>query len=87
MVASDNHGGAIVEMGSIRVMLPQLMAENGDSVSDLARELNVSWETAKRKSMGESSLTAGELAKLCERYGVQPGEIFVYRPDTAGAEA
>ena len=71
--------GGMIMPGSIRLMLPQLMFEHGDNVSELARLLGVSWETAKKKMSGKSPLTNEEIAFLCDRYNVTPSEIFVFQ--------
>ena len=71
-----------IDMGNIRVMVPQLMAENGMNISQLAVHLDVSWPTAQKLARGQMPwIRPGILVKLCEIFGVQPGEILIYRPD------
>lgn len=70
------------DMGSIRVMVPQLMAENGINISTLAELLGVSRPTASKLASGRMPwIRPDQLAKMCEIFNVQPGEILVYRPD------
>jgi len=68
--------------GTIRVMVPQLMAENGMNISDLAKLLDVSWITARRIRDGEAPIKMLHLEILCKRFEVKPGEIFIiYQPE------
>lgn len=75
----------LLQMGNIRVMVPQLMAEHGMNISDLAEQLDVSWPTAKKLAQGDLPYIRPEqLARLCEIFNVQPGDILVYRSDGGG---
>lgn len=79
------HQVEVLEMGSIRVMIPQLMAENEMNISDLAERLGISWPTAKKLARGRLPwIRPDQLAKLCEIFGVDPGDILVYLPDEGG---
>ena len=72
-------------MGTIRVMVPQLMAEHDMNISDLAEALAISWPTAKKLARGKlPRLSAEQFAKVCDLFNVQPGDILKYRPDGNG---
>lgn len=72
----------VLEMGNIRVMVPQLMAENGINISQLAEMLEVSRPTASKLASGKLPwLRPEQLARLCEIFDVEVGEILVYRPE------
>ena len=70
--------------GTIRIMVPQLMAEDDMNISDLAKKMGVSWPTAQRLASGRHVPNREQLAKLCEIFDVDPGEILVYRPEARG---
>ena len=67
--------------GTIRVMVPQLMAERDMNISELAKELKISWPTARKLARGTYVPSNDQLVKLCELFNVKPGEILVYRSD------
>ncbi len=74
-------------MGTIRVMVPQLMAENDMNISDLANALGLSWPTARKLARGKlPRLTAEQFAKMCDIFKAQPGDILVYLPDEDGGQ-
>jgi putative transcriptional regulator len=69
-------------MGNIRVMVPQLMAESDINISRLADLLGISRATAGKLAKGKLPwIRLEQLAKMCEIFQVQPGEILIYRPD------
>jgi DNA-binding Xre family transcriptional regulator len=76
------------EMGTLRVMVPQIMAEKGMNVSDLAKALGTSWPTANKLASGKMAWALPEWAenfvKLCEIFGIQPGDVLVIMPDDNG---
>jgi DNA-binding Xre family transcriptional regulator len=74
-----------MQMGTIRVMVPQLMAENDMNITDLAEAMGVSWPTAQKMASGRHVPSGEYLVKLCEIFNVDPGEILVYRPEDEGA--
>lgn len=77
----------VKEMGTIRVMVPQLMAEHDMNISDLAKALGISWPTAKKMARGQlPRLTSEQLATLCDIFDAQPGDIFSYLPDGDGGQ-
>jgi DNA-binding Xre family transcriptional regulator len=71
-----------LEMGTIRVMVPQLMAESNLNISQLAELLGISHVTAGKLAKGRLPwIRPEQLAKMCEIFRVQVGDILIYRPD------
>lgn len=72
-------------MGDIRVMIPQLMAESGINISELADLIGVSRPTASKLASGRMPwIRPDQLAKMCEIFDVEVGEILIYRPEDGG---
>lgn len=72
-------------MGRIRIMVPQLLAEHRLKAKDLEDAIGISKPTALRLAKGDMPwLRPGQLVKLCEFFGVGLEEILVYRPGEAG---
>jgi DNA-binding Xre family transcriptional regulator len=70
------------KMGSIRVMVPQLMAEKGINITELAKALGVSRPTAGKLAAGRLPwIRPDQLAKMCEIFNVEVGDILIYRPN------
>lgn len=73
------------QMGRIRVMVPQLLAEHNLKAKDLERIMGVSKPTALKLAKGIMPwIRPDQLTKLCEYFNVDIGEILVYRQDREG---
>lgn len=74
--------------GAIRVMVPQLMAEHDPPLNkvQLAAEIGCSRPTATTLARGQwARLSKKQTEALCDLFGKDIGEIFVYMPDPVGA--
>lgn len=66
----------------IKNRLRVLLAERDLNLSQLAELANIHYTTMRRFASDEiSSIHKPTLDRVCGALGVQPGEIFVYRPD------
>ena len=68
-------------MGSIRYYrLFDMLARRGLKKSDLKSEVGLSSVTVAKLSKGDS-VNTDTILRICERFGVQPGDIMEYVPD------
>ena len=66
----------------IKNRLKVLLAERDMNLSDLAELADIHYTTMRRFAGDEiTSIHKGTLDKVCAALGVQPGDIFIYRPD------
>lgn len=64
--------------GTMRIMVPQLMAERHVRVKDIQRVLGISRPTASKIANGLMIPSKpGDFAKLCELLGARPEEVLV----------
>lgn len=66
----------------IKNKLKVLLAERDMNLTDLAEVAGLHYTTVRRFAGDEiTSIHKGTLDKVCVALGVQPGDIFVHRPD------
>ncbi len=68
------------DMDEIVARIKDLLEERGDSQSDLARVLDIDESAVSRLMAGNRGLAAGELAALCDHYGVPSDTILFGTP-------
>lgn len=69
--------------GTVRLMVPELLRERGQTASDLMYGARLAPATAYRLAEGEKSterISFKVLASLCSYFGVGVSEILVYVP-------
>ncbi len=60
----------------------ELLGRRRESITDLARGAGISYAAAHALYHGTTKAISMEtLRKLCAYFGVQPGELLVYKPD------
>lgn len=70
----------------IKNRLKVLLAERNMNLSELAELAGLHYTTLRRFAGDEvESIHKGTLDKVCAALGVQPGDIFIYRPDPTDA--
>lgn len=68
----------------IRNRVSTLLGAKRASIRDLAREAGIAYPTAHTLYHGkEKGVSWGVLAKVCDYFGVQPGELLVHDHDDA----
>ncbi len=74
--------------GTIRVMVPQLMAEHKPPLNkvQLAKLIGCSRPTATLLAQGKwARLSQKQTEAMCDLFKLDIGEIFVYQPDVVAA--
>ena len=64
------------DMVEIAARIRVLLEERGDTQADLAGVLEIDESAVSKLLSGRRGLAAGELAALCEHYGVRSDEIL-----------
>jgi putative transcriptional regulator len=68
--------------GAVRLRIPDILKERGMTVSDLARVTGLTFNTASALSRGfYDRIGLNTISMLCAGLNVQPGDLFVYRPE------
>jgi DNA-binding Xre family transcriptional regulator len=74
-----------VQMGTIRVMIPQLMAEHDMNITRFAELMNISRPTAGKLAKGKLPwIRVDQLIRICELFNVRVEDILIYQPDGTG---
>jgi transcriptional regulator with XRE-family HTH domain len=74
------------DMEEIARRIRTLLEERGDTQAQLARILSIDESGVSKLLAGRRGLAAGELAALCEHYGIRSDEIlFPERQEMVGA--
>lgn len=74
------------DMVDIAARIRELLEQRGDTQADLARVLEIDESAVSKLLAGRRGLGAGELATLCEHYGVRSDAIlFGAEPELVGA--
>jgi transcriptional regulator with XRE-family HTH domain len=68
-------------MSDISGRIRALLAERGQKQADLARVLDLGEDTVSKLLNGKRGLAAGELASLCDHYGVSSDNLLFGTPD------
>jgi len=59
----------------------ELLGRRRESITDLARGAGISYTAAHALYHGTTkSISMETMEKLCGYFGVQPGDLFVYKP-------
>lgn len=59
----------------------ELLGRRRERITDLARGAGISYTAAHALYHGTTkSISMETLEKLCAHFGVQPGDLFVYKP-------
>ena len=64
------------DMGDISARIRALLADRGQKQADLAKVLDLGEDTVSKLLNGKRGLAAGELAALCEHYGVSSDHVL-----------
>src|SRR5204862_4669325 len=74
----DQDWGSLMrnDMAGIAARLGELLRERGEGQTDLAKVLDIDESAVSRLLSGRRGLAAGELAALCEHYGVSSDRIL-----------
>jgi len=65
--------------GTVRLRVPELLQERGWTVAEFARRADLVYNTASWLSRGYyDRIGLTTIAKLCEVFGVEPGDLFEY---------
>jgi putative transcriptional regulator len=78
------HYNCLVEGNNrmIKNRVGQLLKNNGQSVADLQRGTGLSYDNAwQLANQNVSSIRFSTLAKLCEFFNCQPGDLLQYDPN------
>jgi putative transcriptional regulator len=71
----------------IESQISTLLGRRRASIQDLANQAGIAYSTAHALYHGTSKgITFDVMNRLCAYLGVQPGDLFTYRPDAAGGE-
>ena len=62
---------------TVRLTVADLMKARGMNIVDLAEKAGVTYATAQKLALGSSQIQLATIAKLCEVFNVQPGDLFV----------
>lgn len=68
----------------IKNRLKVLVVERDMSLKQLAERLEMHYTTINRFARDDQKLVSKEILEaICRELGVQPGDVFIYRPDVA----
>ena len=77
----------IMATGAVRLRVPDILKERGMTASDLARATGLTYNTASALARGfYDRIGLDTISMLCAGLNVQPGDLFVYRPESEKPE-
>ena len=84
MLVQEKQKGITEDM-AISNNIPKLLEIRGENISEFARRMGIAYTTAFGLYHNTTKNISFELInKLCNHFGVGPGELFPYLPDKPG---